>query len=549
MQASDPESDDLARALVEGAFGPIAVCGLRRAVPHLDALVAAASELRLVAGPDEIAAFLALHGETLAVETRAHEAVASGEAVPLAGLVALDWPPGDDPFDALEALLAGVADRGFVWLDLPATAEAETRLARALENLLDERRLVATGAGRVVVSGRRDAPGRELADEEPEPIDLTAIVYCRGDSTAANATVLDLLFRQNFPPHLVLVVDDAEDGIAPVPEDLWGMASWASTQPALVRGGGQGRLAALATAREFLETDAAVWIEAGDRLAANHLGALYAALLGEEEADFAIASGWVRAADGATRAWRAPSVPPRALLAVLQGEGAPPTAALAFRVEALDGITWPEGAESVFPEALATALAEEGRGVASALPLFFAAAPDVDDAAARTFRLARREREDLGRLALAHASAPRDERRARALADRARRLLAVGAAPEAREDLEAARALRPDDGGLALLLAAAALSRGDAGAALEDVRDLEGPEGAAARRLLGIPRPDDRLAIGVAGDLARLEGDPAARTRLAVRLLGSADPFTWLLRGVESTAGPSRSASPSESPN
>jgi hypothetical protein len=493
----DPEGRiALQRALIEEGFGPLGLVGTQAVLPWLPFISASASQLCLRASAQELEALRYFGGASLGIEVEVIPEEAPAEAS-LAGLLVLDWPEGDDPLRGLEAMLSRVGDRGLCLFDMPVDAAREARLLRLFEGMLTEATFQRSASGHLVGRGLRDAPGRELALDEPEPIDLTVLLYARGDSHAANATALDLLFRQNFPPHLVLVLDDAKGEETAVPEDLWGMAPHAQTQPGLLRCEGQGRAAALARAFEFVETDLIVWVEAGDRLAANHGGALLAEFYAEDETRFVHASSWRRGTGAAAERIDAPpAVSARALVGAWAAGPRPPLAALAWSAPAdeTEEKAWREVLSSVaedadaavFSEALAMRLALAGGGRSCAWPLVITdreLGEDPSDDARRALRRGLRDHLELGRLALRHESKPRALRRVLALRDRALYLAGVGEWELALEDFDEAEALAPADTSLGLWGVTWSLRRGDRDAAAERARE-RGEEGAWASALL-----------------------------------------------------------------
>lgn len=537
MMADDAFRDELRRALLDEGFGPLGLSGPRRALPWLSTLSAVATRLVVAADAADLDALERFGEGTLGVELEAFDEEASS-GPQLAGLCALDWPQpqGEDDasegdlLHALESLVARVADRGLCVFDLPVDAARETRLLRLLEGMLCEVEVRRGAGGYLLARGLRQAPGRELEIEEPEPIDLNVLIYTKGQGEAANATILDLLFRQNFPPQLVLVLDDAGEGEAAVPDDLWGMAPHAQTQPGLLRTGGVGRAAALAQGLTFLEDGAVCWIEAGERLAANHGGGLLATLMGDEEADFVHAAAW-RETSGAPTLLDPPAVAARALVGAWMRGPRPPLSALAWwhDGEALPtSFAAPATADAaVFAEELLLGLAEAGRGVSCPWPLV--KTPATDSRPSAELRRQLRDRLDPGRLGLPYEAEARALRRVNALLDRARYLAEASAWDEALADLDAAAERGEQHRDLVPLGVAWELRRGAESAARTRA------EGSAfARALLDASvapedlDPEESQVIA----LARTDLDRAAFRAVAASLFAAGDARRILVEAL-----------------
>lgn len=270
------------RLLLENVFGPTAVVGL--GAPRLmRAVGAAALEIGIVGAKSELTAMLAALGGPAAAP--AVPFLAGGKVPkrvpPLASLVVFANPIGTDIVSAIERLLAALVDGGFLYLDLTLTGAESKRLTRVLESTArDVVHLPTTDEGRFRAHGRSDAPGRELPDAEaPEPARAAILFYAKGADGDVEAAVFDLLFRQAVPPELLLVLDDAVAGEAAVPDDLWGMAALAVTQPAILRTGGVGRSAAFTLGLEHCETPLVSMLGPETRLVPGAIRALSHVLL------------------------------------------------------------------------------------------------------------------------------------------------------------------------------------------------------------------------------------------------------------------------------
>ncbi|MEE9391232.1 MAG: hypothetical protein V3W41_01870 [Planctomycetota bacterium] len=289
-------------------FGPTVVIGTQRR-DLLPVIAASASELQLLATKPVVMALEEEIGDLIAAPIRrldprvVEEALSNREAKrrrkraksrsegALASLVVLGPPPEGELLAQIELQIVRLVHDGVFLIDTEMESNAKRKLMRVLESVLDEFRWLSdSSSDRVQGWGRRHAPGREPAFASHDAASVTAVVYARGNPDEVNPLVVDLLFRQNTPPALVLILDDADPNVGedPVPEDLWGLAAYAESQPALLKTGGLGRGAAYAEAVKHIETDLCVFYEGRERLVPNHIGIVAAALAHRED--------WVAAA-------------------------------------------------------------------------------------------------------------------------------------------------------------------------------------------------------------------------------------------------------------
>lgn len=253
---------------------------------------------------------------------------------------ALVWDlPKQDPIDVLERALVTVADGGRILVSVARRGREDQRIERLVSGFCDERLEALPGAPleRVVLSGVRRAPfAAEWEGEEPDPLPLTVVVRHTEDVVRTERLLIDLLLRQVFPPHRVLVLDDAARVADQLPEDLWGHPGRSPAEVALVtEGAGRTAGAAWNDALGAVETPFVVFLEGGERLAPLHLVTL-GFHLESSGAPAVICDHLQYTSDpGGARFVGAPHRDPERLMRALLAGRTPPLAASVWRVDAL----------------------------------------------------------------------------------------------------------------------------------------------------------------------------------------------------------------------
>ncbi|MCB9832427.1 MAG: hypothetical protein H6807_08125 [Planctomycetes bacterium] len=351
----------LGEILVTESFGNLILVGPDR---HdlLPALGACCSEFLLIGDEDadEVAEALAEMGAEVGIVAVDED---EGDDRMACGLILARLP--DEPLaESVDRLVGRVADHGFVLCDLPPLPRSDRlRLERLLRSLLTDIVVLddAETEGGLVLHGRRKARGvDQVVMVEGSPLSLTVFVYSQVADEALNQLVIDILFRQNVPPALMIVLDDAIRDEDRVPDDLWGLAGHSVTQPAILRSGGVGRSAALVEGLDQLETDYFAILEAGDRPSALWAERLTGFLDLEEDCGAVVAGAISRGESGELRERALGCDPgPGLLLPILLSGEAPARAVLVFRSAALTR-ELPGGLDEALPWHLLLQVAAKG---------------------------------------------------------------------------------------------------------------------------------------------------------------------------------------------
>ena len=522
--------------ILQHAFGPTLVVGGRPAVAK--AAAASSAMLYLHATPTELARAEADAAAAGLVDVMPLPLDDEGrpelpEGFYFSSLIVLETPEVDDPADLIDQLLARCAHEAFLLFDLPAGGILERRLRLMLDGLARD---VVTPPwapeGRFLLRATREAPGRDAPEfESPEPLDVSVLVPTRGRPELLNELLVDLLFRQNWPPALVLIIDDAGPGEPAVPEDLWGMASVCETQPAILRSGGVGKATALSMALESVETSFVAVIDDDDRVAPNHLLALVSAMEENE--------GWVAVAsdahlidgEGEPLGPRPmPELAPEAFLpALLEASVILQPTALMRRAAIEKAGGWNSRLERAQDWDLWIRLAEQGPIGRVPAPLALvrrhpgnAASRESQRAlamAAAEIIAEARERIPLETLAAGFVDRPPRARKLAALEARCRAALRIGDLEGARTEAESARVAAPDALSPRLLLAQV-LRRARDYPALRKAADeavARFPRAASARPLQALALVLDGAREEGPGDLRSSCVDGARRSRRPVQ--------------------------------
>ncbi len=370
-------------------------------------------------------------------------------------LMIFDIPRGETPEEFLDLALAKVADDGFVLIDIELDSKSQLlRIQRILEASLGEF-LPDTGwaeGDRFSVAGRRLANGRELVLEVPEePLSLTVLCYVNDDSQAVDELAVSLLFRQSTLPALVIFLDDSRQEEGCLPDDLWGMAPQSPTQPALIRTGGVGPLAALKEGMAHVGTKYVIAIEAGQEPSPRWADQLCSALDARPEASLAIGGALEWDLDRETLVTRCLQVPDgeccNIFALILVASDTPlPLGAVLYRYDLLAAlIDNCEDAElQVLAHDLLLQAAERSDTVHVPLPLLTYSSGVLEGSALKSVMERLHGRNAMPRLIDALSMLPENEREGIALEVRAEAALNAGAFDAALNDYQRALELDPD---------------------------------------------------------------------------------------------------------
>jgi len=241
------------KSILEGAFGPVLwVPGDR--VDLAPAIAAAASAVNLVGNPLQLKA---TSDELERLGLPSPQIIGSAEelaqdSAELVGATIINAAPfPGESLEWLESALARTAHEGFVQINASSGLGPKGRLSRLLEASTQSMCAPSwsVASARCWVA-RRDAFGAELELDALECADAAAILPCSAADVPGGLEIVcaDLLFRQEVPPSVLLILDSTPEGEEGIPEDLWGMAAHSATQPAIMRvndEGGEGLEAAM----------------------------------------------------------------------------------------------------------------------------------------------------------------------------------------------------------------------------------------------------------------------------------------------------------------
>ena len=260
------EENYLIRRITTEAFGPCLVIEPNRD-GIIEALASSTESVSLLVnheGPEMQAEFSELNSPCDLI-SRAE--LASLE--PISSLLIFGVPEGESAEELIDLAIAKVCDDGFVLIDLDIKSKGQQiRLTRLIEASLTNMEQSDGWAreGNFALTGYKTATGQEAASRpQDDPADLTVIAYISVVDAASELLVADLLFRQSLLPGLVLLIDDTPEDATSMPEDLWGMAPYTATQPALIKTGGIGRYLAITQAMEHVTSEYLAFVEPGQR--------------------------------------------------------------------------------------------------------------------------------------------------------------------------------------------------------------------------------------------------------------------------------------------
>ncbi len=370
-------------------------------------------------------------------------------------LMIFDIPSHENPEEFLDLALSRVADDGFVLVDIVLESKAQMiRLQRILEVSLGE---ILPDFGwaegdRLSIAGRRKAMGRELSLEvADEPLPVTVLCYVNDESVGVDELAVSLLFRQSVYPSLVLFLDDGKESEGCLPDDLWGMASQAPTQPALIRTQGAGQLAAFTEGMQHVETEHVIFIESGQSPSPRWAEQLNSALLNQPEAGFAVCAALEFDLQTQALETHCLQVPegscqnPYALL-LMTADGLPPAGAVLYRTALLRELMEQKtlATDQLISSDLLLRALEQADMVNVPLPLltFDRTFPKPEDR--RQMMEDLHARNSLPRMVDSLEILPEEDRLGMALEIRGEAMLEVGAFDQAIEDYKAALELDPD---------------------------------------------------------------------------------------------------------